>query len=263
MNKKGFTLIELLVVIAIIAILASILFEPLLRARDVARRAVCQNNLKQIYLGLAMYADDNDGWGIPYLHWGSPQTISHYGNWIDNYFSKNPGLFRCPSTDWEAYKSSGWSYRPGVRSYNYVDTNGVLQPGRQYCSYFILFGTSNWSPPTASAYFYGWCMYNNSTQTSVTKAPCPNMKFCGKIIKDPTSGSAQYVLPASEQICISDCCDKFRDFWAGYGLSGGVRNNHLELGGANIVYMDGHLEWKKREQMNYYWSYYGGYCIGW
>jgi len=254
MNKKGFTLIELLVVIAIIAILASILFEPLLRARDVARRAVCQNNLKQIYLGLAMYADDNDGWGIPGLYWGSPQTISHYGNWIDNYFSKNPGLFRCPSTDWEAYKV-GWSYRPGVRSYNYVDTYGVLQPGRQYCSYFILFGTSNWSPPTASGYFYGWCMYNNSTQTSVTKAPCPNMKFCGKIIKDPTSGSEQYILPASEQICICDCYSK-SGYWYGFGLTGGIRNNHLEFDGENIVYMDGHLEWKTRDQLKYYFQYY-------
>jgi len=255
MNKKGFTLIELLVVIAIIAILASILFEPLLRARDMARRAVCQNNLKQIYLGLAMYADDNDGWGIPYLHWGGPQTISHYGNWIDNYFSKNPELFRCPSTDWKSYKGGAWSYRPGRRSYNYVDTNGVLQPGRQYCSYWILFGTSNWSPPTASGYFYGWCMYYNSTQTSVTKAPCPNMKFCGKIIKDPTSGSVQYILPASEQICVCDCYSK-SGYWYGYGLTGGVRNNHFEFDGENVVYMDGHLEWKTRDQLKYYFHYY-------
>ncbi len=63
-KNKGFTLVELLVVIAIIAILASILFEPLLRARDMARRAVCASNLKQLYLGLMMYADDYDGVGI-------------------------------------------------------------------------------------------------------------------------------------------------------------------------------------------------------
>jgi len=52
MKNKGFTLIELLVVIAIIAILASILFEPLLRARGMARRAACASNLKQLYLSL-------------------------------------------------------------------------------------------------------------------------------------------------------------------------------------------------------------------
>ena len=44
--KRGFTLIELLVVIAIIAILAAILFPVFARARENARRASCQSNLK-------------------------------------------------------------------------------------------------------------------------------------------------------------------------------------------------------------------------
>ncbi len=58
--KLGFTLIELLVVVAIISILVSVLMPALYKAREMARRANCMNNLRQIYLGLAMYAQDYD-----------------------------------------------------------------------------------------------------------------------------------------------------------------------------------------------------------
>jgi len=59
-RHSAFTLVELLVVIAIIAVLASILFPVFSRARESARRASCQSNLKQIAMGAMQYIQDYD-----------------------------------------------------------------------------------------------------------------------------------------------------------------------------------------------------------
>src|SRR5437867_10588591 len=68
----GFTLIELLVAIAIIAILASLLLPTLSNARYSAKNTVCKNNLRQINLGLTLYATTH-GW--------FPSFSSHVGGW--------------------------------------------------------------------------------------------------------------------------------------------------------------------------------------
>ena len=94
-RKRGFTLIELLVVIAIIAILAAILFPVFARARENARRASCQSNLKQIMLGAIQYTQDYDNKYV--THFIVPGTGE--GPWQDvlQPYLKSDQLLICPS----------------------------------------------------------------------------------------------------------------------------------------------------------------------
>jgi len=110
-ERKGFTLIELLVVIAIIAILAAILFPVFARAREKARQASCQSNLKQLGLAAAMYASDYDGCLVPaYTYFpDAAHRIADVMLLLHPYV-KNVQVWRCPSASFATY--SGPPYCP-------------------------------------------------------------------------------------------------------------------------------------------------------
>lgn len=107
-NLNGFTLIELLVVIAIIALLVSILLPSLQKAKELAKRTVCQNSLKQLACVMFLYAEDNNSLLGSVTLWNWPDAFfcetspcigvdgsnPYYRAYVDNW-----EMFWCPSEE--------------------------------------------------------------------------------------------------------------------------------------------------------------------
>jgi prepilin-type N-terminal cleavage/methylation domain-containing protein/prepilin-type processing-associated H-X9-DG protein len=234
-RTTGFTLIELLVVIAIIAILAAILFPVFARARENARRASCQSNLKQIGLGIAQYAQDYDETMPPGYVKGSNSSSSNAGpwHWLIQPYTKSLQVLRCPSNTTPApptasvqqelgdpgrgtipvsYKANG-----GNRDDNFLAADWCQSPSPTYAA------TSDCQRPMDS--------YQGAPTTSYTMRPAKLAEFAS----------------TAETIVVTEVNDVSAASYslATYGrrdqdLQNAVMTNHL--GTANFLFADGHVK---------------------
>lgn len=157
--RRAFTLIELLVVIAIIALLAAILFPVFARARENARKSSCQNNLKQMGVGILQYTQDADE--------TYPVTGNAYADaalWVVQPYVKSTQILQCPS---ETTAGSPSFSSPSYSDYYYnrefgVSTAALNQSSLLRPSLTILMGDSI---SGAATHRTGGCTLDNITGT--------------------------------------------------------------------------------------------------
>jgi prepilin-type N-terminal cleavage/methylation domain-containing protein/prepilin-type processing-associated H-X9-DG protein len=231
LRRHGFTLIELLVVISIIALLAAILFPVFARARENARRASCQSNLKQIGLAITQYTQDYD-----------EKILNFYsaGLWMNDIqpYAKSLQIIHCPSDTLD------------TAAVNFANANGYYPYDVGYrISYGIALGHSTAAAPKPNfGIVPDTSKVANNVQCLASYENVAETFAVGEFGNDPAKPAdyGSYLVPS-----IFATSDLYPN-----SLSGA---RHFE--GGNWLFVDGHVKFLKPEKAyatingitDYYW----------
>jgi prepilin-type N-terminal cleavage/methylation domain-containing protein/prepilin-type processing-associated H-X9-DG protein len=255
-RTSGFTLIELLVVILIIVLLAAILFPVFAKARDNARRASCQSNLKQLGLALMQYAQDYDERlpvgtkGVGYVGTGTQIGVGWAGQIYP--YAKSAQIYVCPNDNTPTPCSYGYNQNiPREDDHFMGQLARINAPERTVMLFEVAGDITDVSKP-----------YDPDTNTGDRNSAAGDGADGGGLnptfpFTDPSSNVL--VLydtgPMSHNTGVPEYnrWDLWPDMYA--GLSGASyepkisgKGRHLE--GSNILFGDGHVKWLKGKNIS-------------
>jgi prepilin-type N-terminal cleavage/methylation domain-containing protein len=258
-RQSAFTLIELLVVVAIIAILSALLLPSVQNAKERGKQAVCLSNMRQIHLMVMNYAEDHNGW-FPQVYFATFNLFYSRGvmwddgsgeQWLPSYLPKNKNILRCPGREAKFYNDTGLP--PGFGADYYYGSCQTCYS----TTYRMMASTADWDPCTAGlgTYIYGGhLLQNGSTPASQARVPIANLNHAGTSISGWGCGGdaygALYFPPAAEMPAILDGFNPVTKLWSlPYVSDNLAANNHYRLDGGNIIFLDGHGEWRTFAQV--------------